>query len=174
VKNKLSLLYSAQEIARRIDELALQIRLDYGEEKDFLCVCVLKGAFMFFSDLVKKLGSNALCAFIRLSSYGNETKSCGSAKLVCDICEDVSGKDVLIIEDIVDEGHTLSFLKQYFAQKNAASVRACCLVDKPAARVQDVRPDYTAFTLTKPHFVVGYGLDYAQRYRNLPALFNLE
>ena len=173
-KDELFLLYSRAEITERIKILAQEIRKDVSGDNELLCVCVLKGAFMFFSDLVRHFGETAGCAFIRLSSYGDKTQTCGTVRQISEFTEDVKGKVVLIVEDIVDSGITAEYLIRYFTELGAASVRLACLIDKPFARTRHVCPDYTAFTLTKDYFVVGFGLDYAQKYRALDAVYYMK
>ena len=170
MKETLKILYDAREIDQRVDKLAAGIRASFPPDAEVLCVCVLKGAFMFFSDLVRRLGENTVCAFIRVSSYGDGTVSGGSVRLVGDFSENVSGKNVLIIDDIMDSGLSMEFLMRYFAERGAEKIRTACLIDKPQARVNGLKPDFSAFTLTESRFVVGYGLDRAQRFRNLPEI----
>ena len=169
----LRLLYTRGQIKERTEALAARIESDFAGG-EFLCVCVLKGAFMFFSDLIRHFGGGLETAFIRLSSYGDKTRSSGEVKRLWDFTENAAGKEILIVDDIADSGLTLEYLKNYFLQKGAKSVRAVCLLDKPFNRVNNARPDYCAFTLKENRFVVGYGMDYAERYRNLDAVYYIE
>lgn len=171
----LKLIYDEKTIRNRVKELARRILRDYADEKPIVCICVLRGAFMFFSDIVKELKSeNIILDFIRLSSYGSETSSSGKVKMITGLTEAVEGKHVLIIEDIVDTGYTLQYLHSYFKDKKASDVKVACLLDKPMTRMVSVKADYIAFTLDKPAFIVGYGLDCDQLYRNLNGLYLLE
>ena len=173
-ESRLKVLYGEELIKQRVKKVAEQIMNDYKDDEPVLCVCVLKGAVMFFTDLMKELkGRDVFYDFITLASYGNDTKTGGTVKLVHNLRESVEGRHVLIVEDIVDSGYTLQFLNGFFAEKNALDVKTACLLDKPLARKVDVKPDYTAFTLDRAPFIVGYGLDYAQYYRNLPQIYEI-
>jgi hypoxanthine phosphoribosyltransferase len=186
---KWKLLYSAETIAARVSELADEIQTDVRrgrpigrpaftdnvpDNAELVCVCVLKGAFMFFSDLVKHLKDNVTLAFIRLSSYGDKTKSGGQIKNLGAFTENVKGKNVLIVEDIADSGRTLKYLTDHLKSLGAATVRSVCLLDKPCSREIEIKPDYAAFTIPTNQFIVGYGMDYAEHHRNLDALYILE
>ena len=171
MKENLQLLYSVAEIAKKVKILAAEIQNELPRCEDFVCVCVLKGAFLFFSDLVRHFDSRAICAFTRVSSYGDETKSSGTVRMPMQCTEDVTDKHVLIVDDIADSGLSLSFLTKYFADKGAASVRTAVLIDRPNSRTNGFTPNFAAFTLTDRRFVVGYGLDDKQRYRNLPGIY---
>ncbi len=172
--SRLKVLYGEELIKQRVKAVAEQIMKDYRDSEPVLCVCVLKGAVMFFADLMKELkGRDVFYDFITLASYGNDTKTGGTVRLVNNLRESVDGRHVLIVEDIVDSGLTLQFLNNFFAEKNALDVKTACLLDKPLARKVDVKPDYTAFVLERTPFIVGYGLDYAQYYRNLPQIYEI-
>ena len=158
-------LITAEEINARLQTLADEINQDYGDNPVIL-MCALTGGVIFLTDLSRKLGHNATLDFLRVSSYGDGTTTSGNIQLDCHPKLDVRGKDVLIVEDIIDTGHTLAYLKRYLHDKGAR-VRICALLDKPSRRKADVYADYVGFTIPD-EFVVGYGLDYAQRYRNLP------
>lgn len=162
----LKVLYSEQEIARRIKEVGAQMFEDL-QDKEPLFVSVLRGAFIFMADIVRACQVRCDVEFIAVSSYGNSTSSSGVVQITHDIQQDISGRHLVVIEDILDSGNTLYFLKQYFMTKGAASVSICTLLDKPSRRTKLITPDYTGFVVPD-EFVVGYGLDYGQKYRNLP------
>lgn len=152
-----------QEAARRI---AAQIDADYaGEEITF--VGLLKGSVQFMADLLKHINSRCRIDFMCVSSYGGGTKSTGRVNIIKDLSEPIDGRNVIIVEDIIDSGHTLSFINRYFAAKNAKSVRICTLLNKPSRREVEINVDYVGFEVEN-EFVVGYGLDYQEYYRNLP------
>lgn len=163
---------SEQQIAERIAELGRQIRQDYGG-KNILLVGVLKGAAVFLSDLLRAIDGAVDYDFVAISSYGNGTKSSGVVRILKDLDESPVGRDVLIVEDIVDSGLTLQFLLENMKTHRTASVRVCTLLDKTARRVVDVPIDYKGFEVPDV-FVVGYGMDYAGLYRNLPYIGVLE
>ena len=162
----LKVLYSEQEIARRIKEMGAQMFEDL-QDKEPLFVSVLRGAFIFMADIVRACQVRCDVEFIAVSSYGNSTSSSGVVQITHDIQQDISGRHLVVIEDILDSGNTLYFLKQYFMTKGAASVSICTLLDKPSRRTKLITPDYTGFVVPD-EFVVGYGLDYGQKYRNVP------
>ena len=165
-KDILKVLYSQEEIAQRIGELGARMYEDLAD-KDPLFVSVLRGAFMFMADIVRSCQVKCDVEFIAVSSYGNATSSSGAVQITHDIQQDISGRHLVVIEDILDSGTTLSFLKQYFLTKGAASVTICTLLDKPSRRAKAITADYVGFVVPD-EFVVGYGLDYCQKYRNLP------
>ena len=174
-ESRLVVLYDEQTIKERVKAVAEDIMRDYRDDEPVLCVCVLKGAVMFFADLMKELGGrDVFYDFITLASYGNSTTTGGTVKLVNNLREPVEGRHVLIVEDIVDSGYTLEFLNKFFAEKNALDVKTACLLDKPLGRKVDIKPDYVAFTLDRAPFIVGYGLDYAQYYRNLRHIYEIK
>ena len=162
----LKVLYSEEEIRARVQELgnALYERFE-GEKPLFLGV--LKGSFVFMSDLVRACQVKSDIEFIAVSSYGNSTESSGRVKIVHDLQQDITGRHIVVVEDILDSGNTLAFLKEYFLTKGAASITIVTLLDKPSRRVKAITADLVGFTVPD-EFVVGYGLDYAQQYRNLP------
>ncbi len=166
MKEKVEILLSEQEVDRRIEEIAGQISRDYAGKEVHL-ICVLKGAVFFMCELAKRITVPVTMDFMSVSSYGNDTKSSGVVKIVKDLDEPLDGKNVLIVEDIIDSGRTLSYLIEILKKRNPASVRLCTLLDKPERRITQVAVDYTCFNIPD-EFVVGYGLDYAQKYRNLP------
>ena len=173
-ESRLKVLYSEELIKQRVKAVAEEIASDYRDKEPVLCVCVLKGAVMFYTDLMKELkGRDVFYDFMTLASYGNDTKTGGTVKLVNGLREKIEGRHVLIVEDIIDSGYTLQFLNEYFEGKKAIDVKTACLLDKPLARKVDVKPDYVAFTLDRAPFIVGYGLDYAQYYRNLPQIYEI-
>lgn len=159
-------LISREEVESRIKELAKLIETDY-KEKDLICVGLLKGSVMFLSDLIKEITLPLQIDFMNVSSYGSETTSSGNLKVIKDTDIDVRGKDVLIVEDIIDTGITLEYVIGMFKTKGVASVKTCTLLSKPERRKIDVKVDYIGFEVPDK-FVIGYGLDYAQKYRNLP------
>jgi hypoxanthine phosphoribosyltransferase len=157
---------SAERIAARVAELAAEIGRDYAGERP-LVVCVLKGAFLFVADLVRAMPVDPEIDFLRVSSYGQATESSGVVEIRKDLETPVSGRHVLLVEDIIDTGLTISFLRRHVELSNPASVRVCTLLDKPSRRKVEIRGDYVGFTI-EDRFVVGYGLDFAERYRRLP------
>jgi hypoxanthine phosphoribosyltransferase len=161
-----TVLYSEEQIKDKVKELGKRISRDF-EGRNLLVICVLKGAFIFMADLVKNLDVPLELDFMAVSSYGVATKSSGVVKIIKDLDVPVQGRDVLIVEDIIDSGLTLSYLIDVLERRNALTVTVVALFDKPARRTVDLEPDYTGFTLPD-EFVVGYGLDYAEKYRNLP------
>jgi hypoxanthine phosphoribosyltransferase len=160
-----SCLFSREVLAERVAALARQISADYAGKQP-LVVGVLKGAWVFMADLVRELAIPVHCDFVRLSSYGNRTETSGAVSLLLDISQDPRGQDILIVEDIVDTGTALHWLRAHLRAKQPASIRVCTLLDKPARRRQPVAIDYVGFTIDD-HFVVGYGIDHAERYRDL-------
>ena len=159
-------LYTKEELAACVERLGKQISKDYAGKSVHL-VCVLKGGSFFMCELAKRITVPVSLDFMSVSSYGSETKSSGVVRIVKDLDEPLKGKDVIVIEDIVDSGRTLSYLLEMLRDRGPASLRLCTLLDKPERRVTDVHVDYTGFQIPD-EFVVGYGLDYDQRYRNLP------
>lgn len=159
-------LYSEEVIKQKVQELGAAISRDY-EGRNPLVICVLKGAFIFMSDLSKNIVIPIELDFMAVSSYGNSTRSSGEVKIIKDLDASVEGRDVLIVEDIIDSGLTLSYLIDVLERRNALSVNVVALFDKPGRRTVDLNADYTGFTIPDA-FVVGYGLDYAEKYRNLP------
>lgn len=165
----MTILYSREQISARVDELARQIDRDYQGRTLFM-VGVLKGSFLFIADLIRAVQTPSVVDFMRIASYGSETRSSGIIEFRKDLEMSIKGKDVLIIEDIVDSGQTLEALCEKLRQREPASLRVCTLVDKKAARITDVRVDYTGFTMDDG-FIVGYGLDWDERYRDLSDIF---
>lgn len=159
-------LISQKEIEAKVVELAKKIEKDY-ENQELLVVGVLKGAFVFVSDLVRNINLDLSIDFMAVSSYGMSTQSSGVVKINKDIEMDITGKNVIIVEDIIDTGLTLKYIKEYLSGKNAKSVRICTLLDKPSRRKCDVEVDYIGFEI-EDLFIVGYGIDCKEKYRNLP------
>jgi hypoxanthine phosphoribosyltransferase len=160
------ILFTADQIRDRVAELGRAISRDY-EGKCLHLVCVLRGATLFLSDLIRNLDVPASVDFMAISSYGSDTRSTGVVRILKDLDDSIESEYVLVIEDIVDSGLTLNYLLENLRNRNAASVRVCALLDKPARRALPVTLDYVGFTVPDV-FVVGYGLDYAQKYRGLP------
>lgn len=159
-------LISEEKVVARIKEIAEQINKDY-EGKSVTLVCILKGSVFFTCELAKYLTIPVRLDFMQCSSYGEDTKSSGIVKLAKDLDEPITGKDIILIEDIIDSGRTLSHLVKLLSQREPASLTLCTLLDKPSRRVREVDVKYTGFEIPD-EFVVGYGLDYAQKMRNLP------
>ena len=159
-------LLSEEEVDKRIAENAQQNDEYYNGEQVHM-ICLLKGGVFFTCELAKRLTVPVSMDFMSVSSYGADTKSSGVVKIVKDLDESIEGKNVLVVEDIIDSGRTLSYLLEYLKNRNPKSLKLCTLLDKPDRRVVEVNVDYTCFNIPD-EFVVGYGLDYAQKYRNLP------
>ena len=164
--DQLKVMISKEKLQERIIQLAEQINTDYAGRSVHL-VGILKGSVFFVCELAKHLSVPVTMDFMSVSSYGSETKSSGVVRLVKDLDEPLEGKDVLVVEDIVDSGRTLSYLLENLSSRHPATLKLCTLLDKPDRRVTNVFVDYTGFEIPD-EFVVGYGLDYDQKYRNLP------
>jgi len=160
------ILLSEEDIAKRVNELGKQISRDYAG-KNLLMVSVLKGSLVFMADLMRAIDIKCSIDFMSVSSYGSGTKTSGVVKIIKDLDIPLQKHDVLIVEDILDSGMTLSYLKELLESRNPASIRLCTLLDKPDRRMAPVKADYVGFTVPD-EFVVGYGLDYDEIYRNLP------
>lgn len=172
MREEVTMLIDTETINRRISELAEKINEDY-KGKTLTLVCVLKGAAMFLVDLSRKINLNVEMYFMDISSYGNSTVSSGKIKINMDLDKSIENKHVIIVEDIIDTGRTLSHLVKHLMAQNPASLGLCTLLDKPDRRyVEDFTINYTGFVIPD-QFVVGYGLDYAERYRNLPYIGEL-
>ncbi|MCR4708353.1 MAG: hypoxanthine phosphoribosyltransferase [Clostridiales bacterium] len=163
---KEELLLTREKIAARVKEMGRQITEDY-RGKDLVTICILKGAVVFFVDLIREINLPLSMDFMAISSYGSATKSSGVVRIMKDLDKPIVGKDVLVIEDIVDSGMTLSFLRDNLKSRGAASLKIATLLDKPDRRKVPLHVDYCGFVIPD-EFVVGYGLDYDERYRNLP------
>ena len=166
MSDHIRVLHSEEEVDNRIREIAAMIDKDYAG-KPIHMICVLKGGAFFMCELAKRITCPVSLDFMSVSSYGNGKSSSGVVRIVKDLDEPLEGKNVLVVEDIVDSGRTLSYLLEIVKDRHPASVRLCTLLDKPERRVKDVKVDYCCFEIPD-EFVVGYGLDYAQKYRNLP------
>ncbi|NLL76827.1 MAG: hypoxanthine phosphoribosyltransferase [Clostridiales bacterium] len=166
MSEKVRIMLSEEAVDNRIKEIGEQISKDY-EGKQVHLVCVLKGGSFFMCELAKRITVPVSLDFMSVSSYGSETKSSGVVRIVKDLDEPLKDKDVLVVEDIIDSGRTLSYLLEMLKDRGPKSLKLCTLLDKPERRVVDVHVDYTCFQIPD-EFVVGYGLDYDQRYRNLP------
>lgn len=166
MEHKISVLISEEEIAEKTKDLGELISKDYAGQEVHL-ICVLKGSIFFTCELAKRITVPVTMDFISVSSYGDGTESTGRVRIVKDLDETVEGKNVIIVEDIIDSGRTLSYLIDMLNTRKPNSLKLCTLLDKPERRVTDVAVDYVGFNIPDK-FVVGYGLDYAQKYRNLP------
>lgn len=162
----LTVLITEEEIKNRVFELGKQISEDFGGE-DIVVIGLLKGCFMFIADLMRAIDSHVEVDFMAVSSYGSGTVSSGEIKVKKDYSIDIEGKNVLVIDDILDTGRTLAFVKDYLSVKSPKSIKICTLLDKPDRRTSKVNVDYIGFSVPD-QFVVGYGLDYDEKYRNLP------
>lgn len=163
---KIRVLIPEEKVDERIKELGDQISRDYAGKQVHL-ICVLKGGVFFMCELAKRITVPVSMDFMCVGSYGDGVRSSGVVRIAKDLDETIEGKDVLIVEDIIDSGNTLYYLMDVLNRRNPASIRLCTLLDKPERRVKDVKVDYFGFDIPD-EFVVGYGLDYAQKYRNLP------
>ena len=161
---EIKVLINEEQINKRLDELAKQLMEEY-KEKDLMFLCILKGSIFFTVELAKRIKNNIQFEFIEVSSYENR-ESTGKIKINKDITQSIEGKDVIIIEDIVDTGRTLSYLKEYLLEKKPQTLKICSLLDKPSRRLIPIEADYVGFTIENK-FVIGYGLDDEQNYRNL-------
>lgn len=165
--DKIKVLPTEEEVTRRIGEVAAEISRDYAGRHVHL-LCVLKGGVFFTCELAKRLDLSVSLDFMSVSSYGSGTQSSGAVRIIKDLDEPLEGKDVIIVEDIIDSGRTLSYLIEILKKRNPKSIELCTMLDKPERRVKkEVKVKYTCFTIPD-EFVVGYGLDYDQKYRNLP------
>ena len=169
---EVSTLISAERLGQRVSELAAEITRDYAG-RSLVLLCVLKGSFIFASDLARAVALPVRIEFLGVRSYGDDTKSSGVVQITQDLTRPVDGDHILLVEDIVDTGLTLSYLREQLRSRNPASVKVAALLHKPARMQRHVDIDYLGFTI-EDVFVVGYGLDYAERYRNLPFLGVLE
>ena len=159
-------LFTEQELKDRVAESAARIDRDYAGKEPML-ISVLRGSFIFMADLARAITLPCTVDFMAVSSYGSGTTSSGQVKITKDLSESIEGRDIIVVEDILDSGNTLSYLFQLLQARHPASVRLCTLLDKPSRRTKPITADYTGFTVDDL-FVVGYGLDYAEKYRNLP------
>ncbi|TFG01863.1 MAG: hypoxanthine phosphoribosyltransferase [Promethearchaeota archaeon] len=171
-ENDLKMLISKEEIRKKLSLLADQINKDYKDKRPLL-IGILKGAFVFMADLIRELDIDFYIDFVKLSSYGSNTETSGEVKFVLGIDNGVKDEDVIIIEDIVDTGITLSNFIKYLKTKNPNSIKICTLTDKPSRREIDIPLHYVGFTIPNK-FRVGYGIDFNEKYRNLPSIYYLE
>ena len=159
-------LFSEEQLKTRVNEIAKQIEKDY-EGKEIMLISVLRGSFVFMADLCRCIDLPCTVDFMSVSSYGKGTSSSGQVQITKDLSSDITGQHIIVVEDILDSGNTLSYLLKLLEQRNPASIRLCTLLDKPDRRVKHVDVHYSGFSIPDA-FVVGYGLDYAEQYRNLP------
>jgi hypoxanthine phosphoribosyltransferase len=160
------ILLSGEEVQARVAELGAQLAADY-EGREPVLVSVLKGSIIFLADLVRAMPIPLSIDLMEVSSYGASTESSGQVRILKDLSTSIAGREVIVVEDIIDTGLTLNYLLRYLHDKGPASIRICCLLDKPARRLAPIEIDYRGFTIAD-RFVIGYGLDYGERYRNLP------
>ena len=160
------ILLSEEQLKETVEKLGRQISEDY-KDKNLVLVSVLKGSVVFMADLMRTITIPCEIDFMAVSSYGKDTKSSGNVKIIKDLDRSVENMDLLIVEDILDSGRTLSYLRELLKQRNASSIKICTLLDKPERREADIRADYVGAVIPDA-FAVGYGLDYAEKYRNLP------
>ncbi|HGJ66348.1 TPA: hypoxanthine phosphoribosyltransferase [bacterium] len=166
------ILFSEQDILQRVRELGKQISSEH-QNVDILLICILKGALVFTADLMRCLELNADLDFIQISSYGNKTESSGKINLVHDITTNIENKSIIIVDDIIDSGLTLSYVQDYLLSKKPSSIKTCVLLNKPARRAKYVNADYIGFDVPD-NFVVGYGLDFKEQYRGLRYIAKLD
>jgi len=169
----MNILLDAARIQSRVKELAQEIERDYPASEEIHLVCVLKGGFMFMSDLVRGMSARVSMDFIAVSSYGAGTKSSGEVRFQKDLDTSLENRNVIVVEDIVDTGLTLKYLQEILRSRAPKTLRTACLLSKPSRRKVEVPVDYIGFTI-EDRFVVGYGLDYAEKYRNLPHIAILQ
>ena len=165
-------LFTREDIAKRVAELGAEITRDY-EGKDLIVVGILKGAGVFMCDLIREINSPIIIDFMSVSSYGNSTVSSGIVRITNDLHQDIQGCSVLIVEDIIDTGNTLHYLREYLNNRGAEDVKICALLDKPSRRQVEVPVEYVGFEV-EDRFIIGYGIDYAEKYRNLPFIGTLK
>ena len=166
IKDKALLYISAPEISALCKKMGAQITSDYAG-KELIVICVLKGSVLFTADLIRNIDLKLKVDFVRLSSYGENTESSGTVRILKDVSFDISGKHLLVVEDILDTGHTLNFFCNHLKASKPASVKICTLLEKPARKIIDIKADYCGRSIDD-HFVVGYGLDLAEKCRNYP------
>ena len=159
-------LFTEEALKKRVTEIAKEIERDYADQ-EIMLISVLRGSFVFMADLCRAIDLPCTLDFMSVSSYGKGTSSSGQVQITKDLSEDISGRHIIVVEDILDSGNTLSYLLKILEHRNPASIRLCTLLDKPDRRVKPVEVPYSGFTIPDA-FVVGYGLDYAEKYRNLP------
>lgn len=172
MSEKINVMFSEEEVNQKIRELGAQISKDLNGEPVKI-ICILKGASFFACELAKRITAPVFIDFMSVSSYGDETESSGVVRILKDLDDTIEGQNVLVVEDIIDSGRTLSYLLENLKSRKAKSVKMCTLLSKPSRRVVDVQVDYIGYEIPD-EFVVGYGLDYAQKYRNLPFIGTVE
>ena len=173
MKNKTKkILFSEEDIRNRIEKLGTELTQDY-KDKNLLVVSLLRGSFIFCADLIRNMDLELEVDFLTTASYGHEEKSGGEVKIISDLRSQVEGRDILIVDDIIDSGHTLKSVIEYINSKNPKSLKTCVLLDKPSRREVDVEADYTGFKI-EDVFIVGYGLNYGDYMRNIPYIFTYE
>lgn len=160
------ILFSEEQLKTRVSEIARQIEADYAGQ-EIMFIGILRGSFIFLADLCREVNLPCTLDFMSVSSYGSGTTSSGQIQIIKDLSEDISGRHIIVVEDILDSGNTLSYLLNILEHRHPASIRLCALLDKPERRVKPVQLHYCGFSIPDA-FVVGYGLDYAERYRSLP------
>ncbi len=165
-------LFSREEICNKVKELGVIISKDY-KDKDLVVISLLRGSFIFTADLVRELAIPVNVDFITTASYGHEETSTGNVEIVHDLRTDVKGKDVLIVDDIIDSGYTLQKVAEHLNNKQINSLKICVMLDKPTRRKVDLNPDYVGFSIPDV-FIVGYGLNYGDHYRNIPYIFTFD
>lgn len=170
--DNLKVLIDEETLQKRVTEIANNIMEDY-KGKEITLICILKGSAFFTVDLARKITGDVIIEFIRVSSYGSSTQTSGQVELKLDLKDSIEGKDVIIVEDIIDTGKTLSYLINYLNTRKPNSVKLCALLDKKERRLTEVKVDYVGFEIPN-NFIVGYGLDCNERYRNLPYVGYLE
>lgn len=161
-----TVLFTAEELDAKVKELGAQITADY-QGREPIMVTVLRGSFIFVADLMRAIDLSCTVDFMAVSSYGSGTSSSGQVNIVKDLSENIEGRDIIVVEDILDSGNTLSYLLKILEARRPASITLCTLLDKPSRRTKDVEVAYRGYSIPD-HFVVGYGLDYDEKYRNLP------
>lgn len=172
IEKKEKILFSREEIAQRVRELGLEISKDY-KDKEMVVISLLRGSFVFAADLVREINVPVNMDFMTTSSYGHEEFSTGIVEIITDIRADIRGKNVLVVDDIIDSGHTMSKVVDYINLKEPKSIKTCCMLDKPSRREADISPDYVGFSIPDV-FIVGYGLDYEDFCRNIPYIYTYD
>lgn len=172
MKDNIKVLVEEKDLQKRVSEIAAQISKDF-EGESVLLVCILKGSIFFTADLARYITIPVMLDFMSVSSYGNGTESVGEIRLKHDLDDGIMGKNVVIVEDIIDSGNTLHFLLKILSERRPKTLKICTLLDKPSRRKVDIKVDYTGFEI-EDNFVVGYGMDYAQEYRALPYIGMLD
>ncbi len=170
--NKEKILFSSDEIKGKVKELGEKVSKDY-KEKNLLVISLLRGSFIFAADLVREIKVPVEVDFMTTSSYGSNEETSGKVDIVSNFRSNVDGKDVLIVDDIMDSGFTMRYVVEHFKKYNPKSIKACVMLDKPSRRRVDIKPDYVGFTIPDV-FIVGYGLNYGNHYRNIPYIFTYD